>query len=232
VVCQIQTLQSGSTSLVNFVVTPNSTGNYSVTARVSASNNTSTNTSQTASFSASGYSVFITPSAQTVAAGLIASYTVTVNPTGVFGANVALSCSALPSGTACNFKNSTITLNGSSGGSTVLNLSTTAQPVTTVASTGWRRMLYALWLMVPGMALLGLATGGKRRGGGKGKKNRLLGLLMLTVFFTLVLLQPSCGGSKTPVPVSGTPSGIYPLSVTATSGSFSKTVPFQLTVTP
>jgi uncharacterized repeat protein (TIGR01451 family) len=232
VVCQIQTLQSGSTSLVNFVVTPNGTGNYSVTARVSASNNTSTNTAQTASFSASGYSVFIDPSAQTVAAGLIATYTVTVNPTGVFGANVALSCSALPSGTACNFKNSTITLNGSSGGSTTLNLSTTAQPVTTVASAGWRRALYALWLMVPGMTLLGLATGGTRRGGGKGNKNRLLGLLMFSAFFTLVLLQPSCGGSKTPVPVSGTPSGIYPLSVTATSGSFSKTVPFQLTVTP
>ena len=231
VVCQIQTLQSGSTSLVNFVVTPNSDGNYSVTARVSASNNTSTNTAQTASFAASSYSVFVTPSAQTVAAGLIASYTVTVNPTGVFGANVGLSCSALPSGAACNFKNSTITLNGSSGGSTVLNLSTTAQPVSTVASAGWRRAFYALWLMVPGMTLLGLATGGNRRGG-KGKRNRLLGLLMLSLFFTLVLLQPSCSGNKTPVPVSGTPSGLYPLSVTATSGSFSKTVPFQLTVTP
>jgi Domain of unknown function DUF11/Beta-propeller repeat len=231
VVCQIQTLQSGSTSLVNFVVTPNSNGNYSVTATVSASNNTSTNNRQTASFSASDYSTFITPSAQTVAAGLIASYTVSVNPAGVFGANVSLSCSALPSGAACNFKNTTLNLaNGPQ--STILNLTTTAQPVTTVASAGWRRALYALWLMVPGMTLLGLVTGGTRRGGGTGNKNRLLGLLMLSAFFTLVLLQPSCGGSKTPVPVSGTPSGIYPLSVTATSGSFSKTVPFQLTVTP
>jgi uncharacterized repeat protein (TIGR01451 family) len=230
VVCQIQTLQSGSTSLVNFVVTPNSNGNYSVTATVSASNNTSTNNRETASFSASDYSTFITPSAQTVAAGLIATYTVSVNPAGVFGANVSLSCSALPSGAACNFKNTTLNLaNGPQ--STILNLSTTAQPVTTVASAGWRRSLYALWLMVPGMALLGLVTGGNRRGG-KGNKNRLLGLLMLTVFFGLVLLQPSCGGNKTPVPVSGTPSGLYPLSVTATSGSFSKTVPFQLTVTP
>ena len=225
-VCQIQTLQSGSTSLVNFVVTPNSNGNYSVTARVSASNNTSTNTAETASFNASGYSVSISPSAQPVAAGHIAQFDVQVNPTnGVFPANVSFSCSALPSGAACNFTNSTVNL-GNGPQSTTLNLSTTAQPVNTVASTGWRRTLYAFWLMVPGMALLGLATGGK------GKKDRLLGLLMLSVFFTLVLLQPSCGGSKTPVPVSGTPSGLYPLSVTATSGSFSKTVPFQLTVTP
>lgn len=233
VVCQIQTLQSGATSLVNFVVTPNSNGNYSVTATVSANNNTSTNNTQSASFTAGGYTVSISPSAQPVVAGQIATYTVTLNPTnGIFPANVSLSCSTLPTGATCNFKNSTITLNGSSGGSTLLNLSTTAQPVSTVASTGWRRALYALWLMVPGMALLGLATGGKRRGAGKGKRNRLLGLLMLSVFFALVLLQPSCSSTKTPVPVSGTPSGIYPLTVTATSGSFSKTVPFQLTVTP
>jgi hypothetical protein len=77
------------------------------------------------------------------------------------------------------------------------------------------------------MALLGL-----RMGGGKGKKKSLLGLLMLSVFFALVLLQPSCGGNKTPIPVSGTPSGVYPLSVTVTSGTFSQTVPFILTVIP
>ena len=85
--------------------------------------------------------------------------------------------------------------------------------------------------MVPGMAWLGFGVGGKRRGW-NGKKSRLLGLLMFSVFFALVLLQPSCSSNKTPVPVSGTPSGIYPLTVTVTSGSFSKTVPFQLTVTP
>jgi len=95
----------------------------------------------------------------------------------------------------------------------------------------WHRSLYALWLVVPGIAWLGLSAGGKRRGSGK-VKSRLLALLMLWVFFALILLQPACGSNKTPVPASGTPSGIYPLTVTVTSGTFSKTVPFQLTVTP
>jgi uncharacterized repeat protein (TIGR01451 family) len=224
--CLIQTLQSGATSTVVFIVTPNSSGQYSVIATVSSANNTSTNNTATASFTASDYSVFVAPAAVTVSAGQIAQYGVEVNPIGAFGANVSLACSALPSGASCNFTNSTVNLaNGPQ--STTLNLNTTAQPIAAASSGGWRRPLYALWLMVPGMTLLGW-----RVGGGKGKKIRRLGLLLLALFFALVLLQPSCSSSKTPVPVSGTPSGSYFMTVTATSGSFSKSVPFQLTVTP
>jgi hypothetical protein len=47
-----------------------------------------------------------------------------------------------------------------------------------------------------------------------------------------VLLQPSCSSGKTPAQVGGTPTGTYQLTVTATSGSFSQTKQFSLTVTP
>jgi uncharacterized repeat protein (TIGR01451 family) len=238
VVCQIPTLQSGSTSTVNFVVTPTGDGvGYQATATVSNSNDTNTNNTATATFTSSGFSVSIAPSSRTVAAGGTAQYNVILSPGlgGVFGASISLTCTPPPpAGAQCSFANSTVTLNGSGSSSTTLNLQTTAQPVTTVASAPWRGPLYALWLMVPGMALLGLGASGKRRGCGNGKKkNRLLGLLMLSVLFALVLLQPSCSsGAKTPPQVSGTPSGIYPFTVTATSGSFTKSAAFSLTVTP
>jgi hypothetical protein len=227
VTCQIQTLQSGASSLVDFIVTPNRSGVYSVNATVSANlSNTSTSNIAIATFTAAGYELFISPPGQNIPAGQIATYGVTVSPaSGFTQANVSFSCSSPPSGATCNFTPSSINLaNGAQ--STTLRLTTTAQPVSTASSAGLRRSLYALWLMVPGMTLLGW------RVGGKGKRARLLGLLMLSLFFALILLQPACSSTKTPVPVSGTPSGVYPMTVTATSGSFSYTVPFQLTVTP
>jgi hypothetical protein len=73
------------------------------------------------------------------------------------------------------------------------------------------------------MALLGLGVGKRRR-------FRFLGLLALSAFFALVLLLPACSSKKTQPPVAGTPAGTYSLTVTATSGSFTSTAGFNLTV--
>jgi len=227
VVCIIPTLQAGSTSTVNFVVTPiGPCSACSATAQVIKINNANTNiVPAIAAFAAGSYSVSISPSSQTVTAGLPAQYTVFLSPNPVFGANVALSCSALPAGASCNFTSSSVTLNGPQ--STVLNLTTTPQPVPVVDSGGHRGPLYAVWLILPGTALLGLGASGKRRRG------RWLGMLTLFLLSALFLLQPACsGGNKTQPQVSGTPTGTYSLLVTATSGSFSRTASFQLTVTP
>jgi hypothetical protein len=228
VACQIPTLQAGSSVTLTFVVTPAVPGTFEVTAIVSDPTNTNTNNTTTASFTSTGYTVNVTPSSQTVSAGNLAQYNVVVSPTqGVFGANVSLTCSGqVPTGASCNFSTSTINLsNGTGSASTILNLTTTAQPVNS-ASAGWHRPLYAFWLAVPGMAFLGLGTGRRRR------RNWLLGLIALMAFFTMSLLQPACSSPKTQPTVSGTPSGTYPLTVTATSGSFTKTAPFVLTVIP
>lgn len=225
--CIIPSLQAGSSANVVLTVTAQNPGTYTVTATAASANNTSTNNTGAASFAATGFNVGIAPSAQTVAAGNAAQYSVSVSPTsGVFGANISLTCSALPTGASCNFTTSTITLgSGAGSASTILNVTTTAQPVNT-ASTLWQGRFYALWLTVPGMAFLGMGAGGKRR------RTWILGLIALMAFFAVMLLQPACSSSKTQPTVSGTPSGTYPLTVTATSGTLTKTAPFQLTVTP
>jgi len=232
VVCQIPALQSGSLATVTFVVTPNGTcTSCSVRAIVSSANDTNTSNQATASFQAGGYTVSITPPARTVSAGLTAQYTVLLSPQGSFPANVNLSCSALPTGASCAFTSNTIGFGGGTGtgsASVGLNLTTTAQPATTITSAGWSRPLYAFWLMVPGMALLGVGSGGTRWG----KKSRVLALLALSVLFALILLQPSCSSAKTQPTVAGTPSGTYSLTITATSGTFSQSQSFSLTVIP
>jgi len=234
-VCTIPVLQSGSTSSVVFAVTPGSTGNYSVTATVASANNTSSNQpdSATASFVAGGFNLSVNPPARNVSAGNLTTYSVQLNPSPVFGGMVSLSCGSLPAATVCNFTpSSSVTLtNGAQ--SLTMNLQTTPQPVNT-ASAAWGSPRFALWLMIPGMAVLGWGAGGKRAGrkGFGGMIRRLLGVLTLGTLFALVLLQPSCSSAKTPATVGGTPTGTYSLTVTATSGSFSQTKGVSLTVTP
>jgi len=233
VVCQIPALQSGGAAQVVFSVTPIIAGGFSATASVSSANNTSTNDTATASFTAGSYSLSISPPSRSVAAGGIAQFFVNLSPSlGGFPTPISLNCGAMPTGATCNFTSNSVTLSGSGPQSIQLNLLTTAQPQTTITAAPWHRAFYALWLAVPGMALLGVGAGGKRRAWKAGKKSLLLGLLGLLVLFPLVLLQPSCSTTRSQPQVSGTPSGTYQLTVTATSGTFTLTQQFSLSVVP
>jgi len=222
VVCTIPTLQSGSTSTVAFTATPTKAGSYSATATVTAANNTNTSNTATASFTATDFSISILPSSQTVLAGGMATYSVLVSPSQTFGNNVSLTCGSVPVGASCAFNPSSLAFNGPSPQTSTLNLTTTARPVTTISSIRWRGPLYALWLIAPGMALFGI--GDKRR------RNRMLGLLAVLTVLVVVAMQPACSSTKQQQTVTGTPAGSYPLTVTATSGSFTQSVGFSLTV--
>jgi len=223
IACTILTLQAGATTTVAMTVTPTTAGSGSILATVSNANDTNTSNTETASFTATAFSMSITPSSQTVVAGNTAQYSVLVSPTSTFGANVSLSCASLPSGASCGFSPATLTFTGPGLQSAVLNLTTTARPVTTITSLGWHGPFYALWLMFPGVALFGV-------GSRKLRRNRLLGLFLLWTVFALVVLLPACSKTKQQIPVTGTPAGSYPLQVTAASGSFTQSAGFSLTV--
>jgi hypothetical protein len=229
-VCSIPTLQAGSTSTVSFSVTPTQQGTFAATAEVIKINNTNTAITSSAQAIAGSFNMAISPSSRTVAAGQTAQYTVQLNPLGAFANSVSLSVSGLPSASSFSFTSSSITFNGSSSASTVLNLTTTPQPVAIITATDFSenrgRPFYAFWLMIPGIALFSLGSGSRR-------SKRWFGLLALLLASGLILVLPSCSsGNKTQPPASGTPSGTYTMTVTATSGSFSTSKTFQVTVTP
>ncbi|MGB0010979.1 MAG: SBBP repeat-containing protein [Candidatus Sulfotelmatobacter sp.] len=223
VVCTIPALQSGSTTTVAMVVTPSTAGGGSILATVTNSNDTNPGNTSTASFTATDFSISILPSSQTVVAGNTATYSVFVSPSLSFGANVSLSCSSLPVGASCGFTPSTLTFNGPGQQSSTLNVTTTVRPISTISSTRWSSPFYALWLMVPGVALFGMGNGKRRR-------SRLLGFLLLWTVFSLIVILPACTQAKEQPTITGTPAGSYPLQVTATSGSFTKSAGFSLTV--
>jgi uncharacterized repeat protein (TIGR01451 family) len=227
--CSIATLQSGSTATVTVVLTPTSSGasgQFSFSAgavTVSWGNPLNIITAATVSVQASDFQVTVGPSNQVVSAGQTAVYTVALTPQPLYGGSVSLTCSAnVPSQASCNFTTNPVTIPSISPVTSTLNLTTTARPVTTAAAP-LHVPMYAIWLGLPGIALLGIGAGERNRRG------KILALL-LGMLFALLLLQPGCSSKSTTTAVGGTPAGTYTITLTATSGTATHNYPFTLTV--
>ena len=218
--CSLPPLQAGSIATVTIVVTPtpNSSGNQATfnggTVQVMGPGNIVL-AQTTVPAEMSDFSLNVSPNNASVqAAGDTATYQVQLTPHPIYATAVALGCTGLPTGAACNFTNQSVNLQGP--GSSTLNITTTARPIVTPAASLLTRHFYAMWLAVPGLALLGVGVGGGRR------RRRILGILMFCALFGLLFLQPACSTTNTQPPVSGTPAGVYQITVNATSGSDTK----------
>jgi len=225
--CGPISLQSGSTATVTITATPtaNSSGsspvffNGGTVQAIGPGNIVLAQTSVPAEMS--DFSMSVSPSNQAVpVAGATATYQVQLTPHPLYASSITLSCSGLPSASTCAFTTTPVTLSSVSGASSTLNIVTTARPVTPAAI--FTRQFYAMWLLVPGLALLGV--GGDRR------RKRMVGI-SLFFLISLLLLVPACSSSsQTQAPVSGTPPGNYNVTVTAASGSDSKSQTIGLSV--
>ena len=228
-VCTIPALQADTSTTVTVVVTPTIAGNFtggSVTVYSPPPSNdpnpANNNTSVPAK--ASDFAAAINPVNQAVgAAGDTASYQVTITPTNPYPSGISLTCCTnLPSSVKGTFSLSSVTLTGTNPVSAQLNITTTARTSTAAGNRGLRQF-YALWLTLPGMAVVGIGWKSKRRW-------RIVMGIAVCLAFGSLLLQPACGGATTPTPTAGTPTGTYTMVATATSGTDTKNITFTLTV--
>jgi hypothetical protein len=183
-----------------------------------------TNFQKTASGTASvnDFGITVAPNTQTVNAGDQGSYVLTVTPTGIFPESVSLACgSSLPSGATCSFSAANPIPNLSNGPqSRTLDISTTAR-VTTPASLLHRGPIYAFWLPISGLALVG---------SGLSRRRRWLVAIALVAVLGGVTLQSGCSNTSNTSTTVGTPAGTYTITVDATSGSATRTTAVMLIV--
>jgi uncharacterized repeat protein (TIGR01451 family) len=229
VTCTVGTLNGGGTATVNVVLTPTvAPASLSDGGSVTVFGNAKvvTPNQPPAVASVNDFSVAVSPATATVAAGVPTSYTVMVTPTGNIPETVTLSASGAPSGGTTTFPNGATFTNLSSGAQSRQLVVNTTPRVTTPASLfPVGRPFYAALFPVSGLALFGIGIGGR-----KSRRRRLLMALLLGGFFALVVFEAGCGSSSKTTTTTGTPAGTYNLTVTATSGSATRTQQIVLVV--
>ncbi len=228
VTCTVGTLNGGAAATVTVVLTPTQAGSLSDGGRVTVfgTNVVVTPNPPPAVATVNDFAVAVSPATATVAAGIPASYTVTVTPTGNIPETVTLSASGAPSGGTATFPNGASFTNLSSGPqSRQLVVNTTARVTTPASLFPAGTPFYAALFPVAGFAVLGLGIGGK-----KSRRRRVLMTVLLAGFFSLVVFQAGCSSSSSTSTTTGTPAGTYNLTVTSTSGTATRTQQIVLVV--
>lgn len=172
------------------------------------------------------FAITVAPPTQTVVAGGLATYQLQLTPTGAIPSSVSLTASSgLPTGATATFTTNPFTNLDNGPVTSYLNIGTTTEVTTTTQLRRWGGPFYTGWLPISGLALLGAGVGGSM----SRKRRWLLGAL-LGGFLTLILFLPGCGTTATTTTTTGTPPGNYEVTVSATSGSATRTTTVQLTV--
>jgi uncharacterized repeat protein (TIGR01451 family) len=228
--CSLGVLPVGGTATVVVRIVGTAVGPLSNSASVVSSSPTG-GTSAAASTTVNDYSVALSPASVSIPAGQAATYTVTVSPVPAsagFPNGVSLKCSAgVPTAALCAFSTNPVVPNGTPVTSS-LTITTTAPVPGTTASLFPRelRHMYAVLVPIGGIAFLGFGLGSDER-----RRKRLLGIFVLFLVLGMTLLQPACSSSSnksTPPPF--TPTGTYKITVSAISGTVTRTTTLKLVV--
>jgi hypothetical protein len=206
------------------------TGTHTISASYSGDQSfNASNTTQSQTFTiTTGFYGAIPSTLSTIlisAPGGVGSTSISVSNSTGFSGTISLACTGLPSEATCPFSPATITANGTAATTSASITVTTKAPT---ASLQRRTNLSAAWMMGTGALLLSTVLIGGRHQLARG--------LFLLLMLTLIVVAPGCGGgssgggSHNPPPDPGTPPGVSPVLVTATSGSTTSTTGFTLVV--
>ena len=162
----------------------------------------------------------------TITAGQAGSLTMMLSPLGGFSQPVSLSCSGLPQGAACSVSPNPANLSGTAPLTLTVNLTTAVRTVVPPFGRklgpfdGIRSMPRAWTISLLAFVMLALIAGVRRQPA----------RTALCAAVVLMILSAACsGGTSAGVP-SGTAAGSYPVSVTGTSGSISRSTGFTLNI--
>ena len=160
-------------------------------------------------------------SATSGAPGVSATSTITVTSAGGFNSAVTLSCAVTPAvseGPTCAFSNPGASVTPPANGNVTATLTVNTTPASAASnrtagrSSGW---LYAMFLPIGGLALLGSASS---------RRKRVFGFLLLGLLLAGLLVMPACGGGSSSGGGgggggnAGTPANTYTITITGTSG--------------
>jgi len=202
-----------------------------------------------ASVSAPNFSLSASSTSGTVTAGVSAQTTVTLTPSSGFTGSASLTCSGLPAGAACGFSPASVTVNAGAATST-LTITTTARAAMnspaapfnpaipgglllagTLLPMAFRRRMFTapqpygllVVLLINAVALQGCGGGGGSSSS-SGSSTSSSSSSSSGSSSSSSSSGSSGGGSV------GTPAGTYTITITATSGSTTQTLPYTLIV--
>ena len=236
ITCNISNLAVGAMATVQVDLTPASpvlNSTITISGNVSANGGGIIETVQQPILNITDFKVSAVALTPTVNAGDTAQVQVKFCPTDEsmpYGYNGTITPSATENPSmvlspAASFNPTTVTLAGTSCGTTTLSLPTVARPVTSSSVEHRSNWLYALWLPVGSVSLLGLGVGA-------GRKRRWLIGALLGLIAGIILLQPGCGSASSSTPVqTGTAAGTYIVNITGSAGtnaSHQTSVPIQV----
>jgi len=216
VLCNVGPVAVAAKVTVSVVLTPTTgTTSLNVTPFLSANGGNFKLFTSLAPVPVTDFSIGVAPPSVTITAGESTSFVATLTPNPTYASAISMSDSGLPTASTGTFTSTSVTLSGGSASTTTLNISTTVRPVTT-GSLFRGGPLYAAWLPIGGLSLLGVGVGAGF------KRRRWLAGMLLGLIAGLILLQSACGGSSSSATTTGgTPAGTYTIVITGSSGSAS-----------